>query len=73
MTHEAEFLVAALRYFLDPESTLPDAGKIHWNTLLDLAKAHAVTPMLYAALREVPLARLSLQSGRSVGHEDSQF
>ena len=55
MTHEAEFLVAALRHFLDPKSTLPDAGKIHWNTLLDLAKAHAVTPMLYAALREVPL------------------
>jgi len=47
--------VAALRHFLNPKSTLPDAGKIRWNTLLDLAKAHAVTPMLYAALREVPL------------------
>jgi len=55
MMAEAEFLVAALRHFLDPKSTLPDTGKIRWNVLFDLASAHAVMPMLYAALREVPL------------------
>src|SRR5881397_635958 len=52
MTIEAEFLVAAVRRFLSPQAALPDSRPIDWTALLALAAAHAVTPMLYAALRD---------------------
>jgi len=52
MTIEAEFLVAAARRFLNPDAALPDPKPIDWTALLALAAAHAVTPMLSAALRD---------------------
>jgi len=52
MTIEAEFLIVAVRRFLNPEAALPDPKPIDWTALVGLAAAHAVTPMLYAALRE---------------------
>ena len=55
MTGEPAFLIAAVRRFLDREAPLPDPEKIDWTVLLRLAAAHAVTPMLYTALREVSI------------------
>src|SRR5207249_3282572 len=70
MTIEAEFLVAALRRFLNPEAALPDPKPIDWATLLRLAAAHAVTPMLYAALREQSIPQ-AVQEDLRCGLEES--
>src|SRR4051794_1005728 len=51
MSGETTFLIALLRCFLNPESRLPDPKKIDWTALLNLAAAHAVTPILYTVLQ----------------------
>ena len=55
MSGEPAFLIAAVRRFLNPEAPLPNPETIDWTVLLRLAAAHAVTPMLYTALREVSI------------------
>src|SRR5262245_14395594 len=50
MSHEPAYLISAIRRFLHDEP-LPDARNIDWRMLLQLAGNHAVTPMLYTALR----------------------
>ena len=55
MSREPEFLVAAVRRFLHPGTALPNAEDLDWQHVLRLASAHAVTPMVYSALREAAL------------------
>src|ERR1051326_5135860 len=55
MTAEPAFLIAAVRHFLDAEAPLPDAENVDWASVLRLANAHTVAPMLYTAFREVPI------------------
>src|SRR6266404_1792592 len=52
MNGEPRFLLSALRHFLrgDQRDAPPWESGLNWETLLDLADAHAVTPMLYSAL-----------------------
>ena len=70
MRGEPTFLVAAVRRFLHPDTPLPDPGNIDWSALVRLASAHAVTPMLYAALREVSMPDAIAAELRS-GYESS--
>src|SRR5262249_48194073 len=59
MKSEAQFLVTALRQFLfsfrvaGPPVTLEK--DLDWAILLELADAHAVTPMLYSALEQTQI------------------
>jgi len=55
MSGEPAFLIAAARRFLHPDSPLPNPETIDWAVLLRLAAAHAVIPMLYSAMRDVPI------------------
>ena len=55
MTAEPAFLVAAVRRFLHADAPLSEPKNIDWDILLRLASDHAVTPMLYSVLRDVPL------------------
>jgi Uncharacterised nucleotidyltransferase len=55
MSTEPAFLIAALRYALNVEATLPDPRNIDWTVLLRLADAHAVLPMLDSAVRNVSM------------------
>src|SRR5262245_26443865 len=55
MSRECEFLVAAVQRFLNPAAALPNPQGIDWPTLLNLADAHTVTPMLYKTLQDLPL------------------
>src|SRR5437867_13196643 len=55
MSGEPAFLIAAARRLLHPESLLPNRETIDWTVLLRLAAAHAVIPMLYSAMRDVPI------------------
>ena len=54
MNGEPQFLLSALRHFLrgDQRDAPAWEAELNWETLLDLADAHAVTPMLYSALNE---------------------
>ena len=70
MRAEPTFLVAAVRRFLHPDTALTDPGNIDWSALVRLASAHAVTPMLYAALREVSMPDAIAAELRS-GYESS--
>ena len=66
MTREPEFLLSILRRFLSSlgavsdrpgrsQSALAvDTTSLDWPALLNLADAHAVTPMLYSVLRDTP-------------------
>src|SRR5689334_17912514 len=53
MLREPEFLIAAVRRFLGAGEPLPESVHIDWKALLTLAEAHAVTPMLHHALRDL--------------------
>ena len=53
MTVEAAFLLSSVRRFLNPATPMPDPEKIDWPSLMDLAQAHGVIPMLHAALQNV--------------------
>src|SRR5437867_5099135 len=58
MSREAQFLVAAVRRFLSPTSETVaslDTTGLDWPELLELSDAHAVTPMLFAGLRDTPI------------------
>lgn len=58
MSREAQFLVAAVRRFLSPTSETAaslDTTGLDWSELLELSDAHAVTPMLFAGLRDTPI------------------
>jgi hypothetical protein len=55
MNREPQFLLAAVRRFLHTETDLPVPSGLDWDALLQLASAHAVTPMLYTALQNVPI------------------
>jgi putative nucleotidyltransferase-like protein len=55
VTVEAAFLLSSVRHFLNPAAPMPDPEKIDWPSLLDLAHAHAVIPMLYTALQNAPV------------------
>src|SRR5262249_17631482 len=55
MTSEPEFLASALRSFLGSASSDTFAEDSNFPVLLQLADAHAVTPILYTALRDQPL------------------
>src|SRR2546422_3026185 len=58
MSREAQFLVAAVRRFLSPTSETAaslDTTGLDWPELLELSDAHAVTPMLFAGLRDTPI------------------
>src|SRR5438552_13685653 len=58
MSREAQFLVAAVRRFLSPTSENAaslDTTGLDWSELLELSDAHAVTPMLFAGLRDTPI------------------
>ena len=66
MSREAQFLVATLRRFLVGGAPCERAAvDLDWPALLRLAQAHAVTPMLYSALRDVPAPQEFAQQLRS--------
>jgi Uncharacterised nucleotidyltransferase len=54
-SREAEFLLAAVRRFLNPQSPLPEPAGLDWSGLVRLAAAHSVAPMLRQALRDALL------------------
>jgi hypothetical protein len=65
---EAVYLVHAIGRFLggSPPVEAPDPGSLNWSTLLDLADAHAVTPMLFEAVKDDPIP----EAGRRRLRED---
>ncbi len=65
MSREPEFLVAAVRRFLHPGAALPDPQLIDWSDLLRLSEAHTVTPMVYKALRDLPIPDAAAKRLRS--------
>jgi hypothetical protein len=65
VSRECEFLVAAVRRFFHPEDPLPDPSGLDWSELMRLSTAHAVTPMLYRALRSIPIPQHADESFRS--------
>src|SRR5437016_6307260 len=65
MTREPAFLIAAVRRFLNPVEDMPDAQTIDWPTLLRLAGAHSVTPMLFMALEEVSIPAAAAEELRA--------
>ncbi len=65
LSREPQFLLAAVRHFLGSEAALPDTAGIDWPVLLQLSDAHAVTPMLYSALRETPIPQSFAEHLRS--------
>jgi Uncharacterised nucleotidyltransferase len=52
---EPAFLISAIRHFFDAEFALSIPESLDWPRLLDLAQAHAVTPILRAALQNVQI------------------
>src|SRR5437016_11220638 len=70
MTTATTFLIAAVRRFLNPEAPLPNPETIEWTTLLRLAAAHAVTPMLYMVLRDASIPDVAAEKLHS-GFESS--
>lgn len=60
MSRELQFLLAAVRRFLGSEAEEGGVKRgvredLDWPALLQLSDAHAVTPMLYSALRDTPI------------------
>ncbi len=49
---EPAFLVACVRRYFQPSSTLPNVDGLDWDSLLDLAYKHSVAPLLYATLQD---------------------
>jgi Uncharacterised nucleotidyltransferase len=62
---ECEFLVAAVRRFFHPEDPPPDPSRLDWSELMRLSRTHAVTPLLYCALRSVPIPQHAAGSLRA--------
>jgi Uncharacterised nucleotidyltransferase len=71
VSREGEFLVAAVRSFFNPEDPPPDPDGIDWRQLMRLATAHSVTPILYRALRSVPIPLLAAESLRRAFEENT--
>ena len=64
VSRECEFLVAAVRRFFHPEDPLPDPSGLDWSEMVRLSTAHAVTPILYRALRSIPIPQHADESFR---------
>lgn len=53
MTREFSFLLACLRSFFQPDSPVPAAAGVDWPKLIELAKRHAVLPLLCDTTRRL--------------------
>jgi hypothetical protein len=73
VSRECEFLVAAVRRFFHPEDPPPDPSGLDWSELMRLSLAHAVTPMLYRALRSLPIPQHAAESFRSPFEENTRW
>jgi Uncharacterised nucleotidyltransferase len=70
---ECQFLVAAVRRFFHPEDPPPDPSGLEWSELMRLSSAHAVTPLLYRALRAVPIPQHAAEDLRSAFEKNARW
>jgi hypothetical protein len=73
VSRECEFLVAAVRRFFHPEDPPLDPSGIDWSKLMRLSVRHAVTPMLYRALRSLPIPKPAGDNFRSAFERNTQW
>ena len=73
VSRECEFLLAAVRRFFHPDDPPLDPGGIDWSKLMRLSVSHAVTPMLYRALRSLPIPKPAADNFRSAFERNTQW
>src|SRR5579859_6384310 len=52
VSREADFLIAGVRRYFQPEAPLPAANGLDWRQVLELADGHAVMPFLQRGITE---------------------
>jgi hypothetical protein len=70
-SREVEFLVAAVRRFLDANAPPPDSTRIDLPTTLSLTIAHSIVPIVYRVMKE--LGDPSAEVFRSTFDDDARF
>ena len=73
MSRECEFLLAAVRRFFHPDDPPLDPGGVDWSKLMHLSVSHAVTPMLYRALRSLPIPTAAAENFRAAFERNTQW